>query len=106
MEIRALSIEIMSALFISALGTVTVSAQAPQGPMPAQDTPPLTDRQSCLTHLNPSPKTETQRQQGENLSEQPPNSAGVVCPPPVINREIAITPPGESKITVFPAPGN
>src|SRR4030088_1987622 len=105
MEIRAFFIAITSALFISALGTVT-SAQAPQGPMPAQDTPPLTDRQRCLTRLNPSPKTETQRQQGENLIEQPPNSAGVVCPPPRINREIAITPPGESQIPVVPAPGN
>ena len=74
-------------------------------PLPAQDTPPLTDRQRCLTRLDPAPKTETQGQKGETASEKLPNSGGVVCPPAEINREILITPPGESEILV-PPPGN
>jgi hypothetical protein len=43
---------------------------------------------------------------GGNLSEKLPDSVGVVCPPPDLNGEIAITPPGESKIPVVFSPEN
>jgi hypothetical protein len=100
MERRAATTSILGALFISALGTSPVSAQAPQGPLPAQDTPPLTDRQKCLTQLDPAPKVETLGQGTQNPGEKLSILGGVDCPPRNVDRVMPITPPPGSQLPV------
>jgi hypothetical protein len=96
------AISVMSGVLIAGLGTLPLSSQVPQGPLPSQDTPPLTEQQKCSTL--PTPKVETQGPGTETPSERSPDFGGADCPPPTTDRIVPITPPPGGQMPAVSAP--
>jgi len=93
------SLTTMSILVISALGAPMALAQAPQGPLPAQDTPPLTRQQKCSIPEDPENqlKIETEGRVRKAPSQDLSATEGTVCPPPDVNPNMSVMPPGAGK---------
>jgi hypothetical protein len=83
----SIPIAIIAALAVSAYAA---SAQAPPGPFPAQDTPPLTASQRCETQLDASAKPETS---GRGPSRERSPISEEKCPPADPDRSVVPQPP-------------
>ena len=86
---RLVAIAVLAGLLVFA---PLALARAPQGPFPAQDTPPPLDRQTCLPQPGAAPKAETSPRGMQSSTERLPSAEGAGCPRPDPDRNIVVPP--------------